>query len=141
MTQQHDTGMRSRRGPAGPLRGLAVGAVAILIAVPCAAHYSVAMFDQTKPVTLHGTVKELQWVNPHCFLQMLIPTGNALTEWSIELQSPSSMYRIGWRPGTLQPGDKVTVVIAPTKDGTHGGSLMSATDVNGRALQTVKVRQ
>ncbi|HEY6454636.1 MAG TPA: DUF6152 family protein [Steroidobacteraceae bacterium] len=115
--------------------------MSVLITAHCAAHHSAAMFDTTKPVRLHGTVKELQWVNPHCFLQMLTATGDAFTEWSIELQSPSTMYRLGWRPGTLLPGDKVTVVIAPTKDGMHGGTLMSAIDVNGKALQTAKVRQ
>lgn len=118
-----------------------LGLMAALITARGAAHHSVAMFDSAKPVPLHGTVKELQWVNPHCFLQLLVPTAGTATEWSIELQSPSSMYRMGWRPGTLQHGDKVTVIIAPTKDGTHGGSLISATDANGNALQTAKVRQ
>ncbi len=118
-----------------------LGLLALLITIPCAAHHSVSMFDVTKPVTLHGTVKEWQWVNPHCFLQMLVPAGGALTEWSIELQSPSSMYRVGWRPRTLQPGDKVTIIVAPTKDGAHGGTLISTIDVNGRALQTQQVRQ
>jgi hypothetical protein len=137
-------GPHSRRtipGSTGVLTRRLMGLMSVLITAHCAAHHSVAMFDTTKPVTLHGTVKELQWVNPHCFLQMLTPTGDALTEWSIELQSPSTMYRLGWRPGTLLPGDKVTVVIAPTKYGMHGGTLMSAIDVNGKALQTAKVRQ
>ncbi len=118
-----------------------MGLMSILIATHFAAHHSAVMFDTTKPVTLHGTVKELQWVNPHCFLQLLAPTGGAPVEWSIELQSPSTLYRTGWRPGTLRRGDKVTIVIAPTKDGMHGGSLMVAIDVNGKPLQTAKVRQ
>ena len=44
------------------------------------AHHSYAMFDSSKTVTLHGTLKQFQWTNPHSFLQILVPsdkgTGN-----------------------------------------------------------------
>ena len=33
------------------------------------------MFDQTKEVTLVGTVKEFQWTNPHVILWVLRRTG------------------------------------------------------------------
>ncbi len=40
----------------------------LLVSLPAAAHHSFATFDMTKTVTLRGTVKELQWTNPHCFV-------------------------------------------------------------------------
>ena len=98
------------------------------------------MFDRAKTVTLHGTVKELQWTNPHCYLQVLVPGAGALTEWSIEMSAPGDMYRVGWRPRTLKPGDKVTVVMNPLKDGTNGGTLVSAIEPGGRSLGTVRPR-
>jgi hypothetical protein len=94
------------------------------------------MFDQAKAVTLHGTVKQLQWTNPHCYLQVLVPTRNVTAEWSIEMHSPLAMYRVGWRPGSYRPGDKVTVVINPLKNGANGGRLLTATDAGGRTLGT-----
>jgi hypothetical protein len=117
-------------------RTLKAGAFAVLFAVPCMAHHSFGIFDQSKSVTLHGTVRELQWTNPHCFIQMLVSTQNTINEWSIEMHSPSIMYRVGWRPGSFRPGDTVTVVINPLRDGTNGGSLVSATDASGRVLTT-----
>jgi hypothetical protein len=127
-------------GSSGALRRWVVGLTAILIAAPCAAHHSMAMFDQSKSLTLQGTVKELQWTNPHCFLQVLVTAEPTMPEWSVEMLSPAAMYRAGWRPRSLRPGDKVTVVIHPLKDGTIGGLLVSATAADGKVMITGKPR-
>ena len=50
------------------MRTLAVGVVGIswLIAAPMLAHHSFsAEFDIEQPITLTGTLTELQWINPH----------------------------------------------------------------------------
>jgi hypothetical protein len=107
---------------------------ALAFAGTCDAHHSFAMFDRTKTVTLQGTVKEFQWTNPHCFIQLLVPSPDGPEEWSIEMHSPGAIYRRGWRPGTLKGGEKVTIVIHPVRDGTRGGQIVSATDSSGRTL-------
>ncbi|MGC1458547.1 MAG: DUF6152 family protein [Steroidobacteraceae bacterium] len=114
------------------------GMAALFLASPCWAHHSFAMFDMTKTVTLHGTVKQLQWTSPHCFVQVLVPTPNGTVEWSLEMNSPLIMYRKGWRPGSLRAGDAVTAVIAPTRDGAHGGVVLSVTDPAGQILTNIK---
>jgi hypothetical protein len=48
------------------------------------------------------------------------------------------MYRFGWKPGTFKPGDKVTVVINPLKDGTNAGRLLTAVDASGRTIGTLR---
>ena len=90
------------------------------------AHHSAAMFDDTKVVELHGAVKELQWANPHIWLQVLVPGEGATVEWSIEGGSPNSLSRQGWRRTTFQSGDDVIVRIYPMKDGTPAGSFIGA---------------
>ncbi len=45
----------------------------LLTTIEVSAHYSGAMFDTQKSVTLSGTVKVLQWTNPHCWIQILVP--------------------------------------------------------------------
>jgi hypothetical protein len=108
-------------------------ALAILLAAGSAlAHHSFAMFDQTKTVTLQGAVKELRWTNPHVFIQVLVKNDTgAEDEWSIEMTSPEHLSRTGWRPGTLKPGDKVTLNIHPLVDGDHGGQYLSGTGPGG----------
>lgn len=119
-----------RRSHTSTAVALACGAV--LCAMPAPAHHSFAMFDTQKQVTLSGTVREFQWTNPHSWLQVQVPQGAASVEYSIELGSPNSMSRRGWRRTTFKPGDKVTVVINPMRDGASGGALVYALDEQGK---------
>jgi len=111
-----------------------MGPVAALIALQALAHHSSAMFNDDKSVTLSGTVRSFQWTNPHCFIQVLVAGESGPVEWSVEMGSPSMLFRTGWKPGTLKAGDKITVVIHPVRDGTPGGRFVSATSVDGKSL-------
>ncbi|HEY6456789.1 MAG TPA: DUF6152 family protein [Steroidobacteraceae bacterium] len=115
-----------------------LGMSGLLMALPAAAHHSFAMFELTRSVQLKGTVKEVQWTNPHCFIQVLVPAPSGPAQWSIEMHSPLDMYRAGWRPRSFKPGDKVTVVINPLRDGTLGGRLVSAVTPDGRSLTDMR---
>jgi len=109
-----------------------IAVAAMLTASSALAHHSFAMFDQSKSVTLQGTVKDFRWTNPHVFIQLLVKTeGGSEDEWSIEMTSPEHLARVGWRPGTLKPGDKVTLVIHPMRDGSAGGQYLSGTGPDG----------
>ena len=115
--------------------GVAAGC---LSAAPAMAHHSFAMFDNTKSVTLEGTVKEFQWTNPHSWVQLMVKDASGKeVEWSVEGGSPNGLARQGWKRTSLKPGDKASIVIHPLKDGTTGGSLVSAT-VNGEKVGTDK---
>ena len=101
-------------------------ATALLASAPVDAHHSAAMFDDTKVVELTGTVKELQWANPHIWLQVIVDDKGKKTEWSIEGGSPNSLSRQGWRATTFKAGDVVTVRLNPMKDGSPGGNFVGA---------------
>ncbi len=111
-----------------------LAALAALATVAAQAHHSAAMFDDTKVVELHGTVKELQWANPHVWLQVLVGDGGAVTEWSIEGGSPNSLSRQGWRSTTFTAGDVVVVRVHPMKDGTPGGNFVGAQFEDGHTV-------
>lgn len=100
---------------------------------PVFSHHSAAMFDDSKRVTLSGVVREFQWSNPHCYVQLVVdqPKGPA-REWSLEMGAPNYLYNLGWRPSTLKAGDKVTVKIAPLRKGGDGGLLLELTTADGR---------
>jgi hypothetical protein len=110
---------------------LAVSA-ATLVSV-AVAHHSAAMFDHSKIVTYTGVVKEFQFTNPHSWLQVLItgPDGKTV-EWGFEAEGPSSLKRIGIEAKTFKPGDKVTIVANPMRDGRPAGAWITATTADGK---------
>src|SRR3984885_1659765 len=109
-----------------------IAIAAMLTASSALAHHSFAMFDQSKSVTVQGTVKDFRWTNPHVFIQLLVKTeGGSEVEWSIEMTSPEHLARVGWRPGTLKAGDAVTLEIHPMRDGTAGGQYISGSGPDG----------
>ena len=110
-------------------------AIAFMLTASSAfAHHSFAMFDLSKTVTVQGSVKDFRWTNPHVFIQLLVKNeSGADEEWSIEMTSPEHLARAGWRPGTLQPGDEVTLNIHPMREGIKGGQYLSGTGPAGRA--------
>jgi hypothetical protein len=104
-------------------------AAAVSVAAPASAHHSFAMFEPTKTLTFKGTVKTFQWTNPHVVLWVLVQPdgGGAAQEWSLETTSPGVLTRAGWTRQSLKAGDRVSVVLSPLRDGSHGGSLNSVT--------------
>jgi Family of unknown function (DUF6152) len=114
---------------------LAVATVLFGAARIAVAHHSAAMFDQTREVTLTGTVRDFQWTSPHCYIQLLASQDRApAQEWSLEMAAPMYLYRLGWRPSTVKAGDKITVSVHPLRDGKRGGLLFKATTADGHQL-------
>lgn len=89
------------------------------------AHHSTVEFDYSVAYAVTGTVKELQWTNPHSWLQVLVPDESGeLIEWGFELGAPVFNVRMGWRQDSLARGDEVTVVFCPSKRSRPRGTLM-----------------
>jgi hypothetical protein len=114
---------------------LAAIVLAFALASATAAHHSPVMFDRSIAKTLVGTVVEFTWTNPHASIQLDVPNeGGSVDRWGVELGSPQSMARNGWRSNIIKPGDKVTVVVNPLKSGEFGGIFVSITLADGRKL-------
>jgi hypothetical protein len=111
---------------------LATFIVLLAVAGPIFGHHSFAMFEMGRVISIEGTVKEIQWTNPHCFLQVLVPGPDGTVEWSIEMHSPPVSRRMKWSKDTLRPGDKVQVNFHPARQGAPGGFLVAATGPDGR---------
>lgn len=109
----------------------------VCLALPVLAHHSAAMFDHMKTVTLQGTVKEFQYTNPHSWLMVTVAdTAGQSVEWGFEAEGPSSLLRVGIKAQTFQPGDKVTIVANPMKDGRPAGSWVTVTKADGTVYST-----
>lgn len=119
------------------LARLAIAAGALtLAATPALAHHSFAMFDQKKMMTLEGTVTEFQWTNPHTFIELDVPANGKTTHWSIELNSPNNLTRQGWKRNSLKAGEKVSVRIAPLRNGKPGGLFLDLKKADGKVLDS-----
>ncbi len=91
--------------------GAVAALVATLQAAPAFAHHSFAAeFDADKPVAVKGVITSVRLENPHSwfFLDVTGPDGK-VEKWSFEASTPSSLIRSGFKPGTVKPGDQVTI--------------------------------
>jgi hypothetical protein len=109
-----------------PMSALLVATGLVLASSALLAHHSAAMFDDGKVLELTGVVKEMQWANPHIWIQLVVDDNGAKKEWSLEGGSPNTLSRRGWRSTTFKAGDVVTVRLNPMKDGTAAGLFVGA---------------
>ena len=86
-------------------------------------HHSTAIYDSENPVELSGTVVEWRFVNPHCIIMLEVTDESGDTAvWSLEGSNTNLMFRRGWTPMTLEPGDKIMATVRPLRSGVPGGN-------------------
>jgi hypothetical protein len=113
-------------------RLLFVALVMLLVGRPLGAHHSFAMFDSVNRTTITGTVTRFEWTNPHVFIEVDVAGPNGqVKHWSVELGSPSILQRSGWKFSDVKPGEKITAIINPLRDGRPGGMLYRLTLADG----------
>jgi hypothetical protein len=99
------------------------------------AHHSTAAYDSTKVLTVEGTVTQVQWVNPHSYIYMLVDTDGKQTKWQILSGTPTLNVRNGWKYDDVKNGDKITVVVHPARDANvHSGIMRRITLADGRTI-------
>ena len=102
---------------------------------PAYAHHSPSAFDQEHQVLVTGTVKRYLWGNPHVWIFFEVPNDKGGSdEWQIEGAALITLARMGWTSTTLAPGDKVSMVVSPRRDGTPGGRMHRVIFPDGRSL-------
>jgi hypothetical protein len=121
------------------VRGTQAAALVVIGLVSCAgvlsAHHSFAPFDLTVSKMIEGTVKQVDWTNPHIWIWLEVPNDQGgMDAWGFEGMSPNYLGRRGWTRTSLKPGDKITVTYRPLKDGKKGGMFVSTKAPDGRVL-------
>jgi len=93
----------------------------ILAAASTTAHHSFsAEFDAAKPVTLHGTILKMEWINPHSWLHIAVKNADGTTsEWMIEAATPNTLFRRGYTRDAVKPGTEITVEGYRAKNGAN----------------------
>ena len=87
-----------------------VSAGLILASVPVLAHHSASdEFDNNKPLEFTGTVKVVEWVNPHGYVQVEAKdAAGKATIYRVEIMAPNGLYRAGWNKNSVKPGQTVS---------------------------------
>ena len=87
------------------------------------AHHGTAIsYDQSRVVTLTGVVTEFRLTNPHSQLYFdVTDEAGQVVHWAGEMNSPGVLRQAGWTPNMIEPGDRITVSLHPSKAGTPVG--------------------
>ena len=117
---------------------IAIGLCAGLLAsgIPVSAHHAVsAEFDTTKPIKFEGTVKSVDWMNPHIYVNIQTQENGKTIVYQVEGGPPNSLFRQGWRNDSLKPGEKVSVsgVRAKKSDSNRIGNA-AITNAEGKRM-------
>ena len=114
---------------------LAVAAGLLLAAAPVFAHHGVGLFEQDRSISIKGTITQFDFVNPHVeiYFEAKDDKGN-VTKWMAESGSPNLMRRSGWNKTTLKPGEEVTFVGRPGKNGAKAIRLLKVVRPNGEEI-------
>lgn len=101
------------------------------------AHHGLAAFDQTKKITLKGTVTEFHFVNPHCVVEFDVKNDKGQVEkWQGQMTSPAHLR--GWTATSLEEGNVVTVIGYPAKSGAKYMWITTLSSSNGTELKSFK---
>jgi len=123
--------------------GLAAGLITVALGATLAtsmtstasAHHSFAAFNTTTEKTITGSVKQVDWTNPHTWIWVDVANDKGSVDtFGFEGMSPNYLARRGWTKSTLKPGDKISVKFRPMKDGSNGGMFMTATLPTGQVV-------
>jgi hypothetical protein len=117
----------------GWLAYIVVAASLTFGSLPLSAHHGTAEYDNTKTISMQGTVTALQYLNPHALILFTVKDDKGQTaEWTAELQSPNLLSRRGWSRSTLKPGDQVIITGRPVKNGAKAMTGQKVVFTDGR---------
>jgi hypothetical protein len=99
------------------------------------AHHGNSSYDDRHPIALKATVTSFLWSNPHCQLYFDVKDdkGNVV-HWVTETLGPPRLTRAGWSKDSIKPGDRVTVILLPAKNGAPVGHFHEVVFPDGRKL-------
>lgn len=117
-----------------------IGLALLLASVGARAHHGGGVYDGNKTVELSGTVTQFHFVNPHVLIYIAVENEDGTeTEWSGELTSPNRLARMGnadvrWHKDLLQPGDEISLMGNPARNGAPALRLLRVAASDGTVL-------
>jgi len=117
------------------LAAIFVAVCLLLYSGPALAHHGGGAYDQAHPVTMTGTVNEFLFIQPHPLITLAVKDDQgSVTEWSVEMTAPNHLVHYGWNGKKLKPGDQITIVGLPSKNGLKVLNLRKISWANGEVI-------
>ena|SRR5262252_113329 len=115
---------------------IAATAIMLMSFAPAIGHHAFsAEYDSKKPIKLQGTVKKMEWINPHSWMTLEVKAADGTVEtWEVEAGAPNSMFRRGFNRDSLPIGTQLIVHGYQAKDGKKRANGGSITFLDGRTL-------
>jgi hypothetical protein len=98
------------------------------------AHHSAAQFDFAHQVTVTGTVTAFRVMNPHTHAVISVTDAKGTRDVDYEGHSASNFFRSGLVRDEVKVGEKISILIAPRRDGADGGFIMAFTTASGHTV-------
>ena len=117
---------------------MGVAAVLLLPALAFAHHALQSEFDINNPShRWTGTLKSVQWINPHSRFVIDVDEGNGkTTTWTFETAAPNGLRRAGFsKSGFFELGKTYTVIGYPARDGSPIAFVEQITLPDGRNVR------
>ena len=93
--------------------------VASAPALVVAHHETLAKFDDKKPLRIRGVVTLVDWRNPHAHVFVNVKTGEQVSNWAVELESPIDLEASGWSRTTIAAGRQIAVAGIAARNGSR----------------------
>ena len=118
-----------------PLVQLCVSLGLVSCVVPLSAHHSWPV-NQSRLVTVRGTVTAVAWENPHPMITLEVMNDDGkLEKWSVGGPALPRMEANGWTKTTLKPGDMITGIGYQFADGEKIIRLERVVLADGKELR------
>lgn len=115
-----------------------IAAAIIAVAIPALAHHaSQAEFDKNTPKTISGVLTRVQWTNPHVrwYIDVKNEKTGEVETWMLQGSGPGAYKANGISAAGVFPiGKTYTAMIAPARDGSNGGYVMTWTLPDGTKM-------
>lgn len=114
---------------------LVFAVIGLLGAASVWAHHSVApLFDVSKEITVQGVVTKYNLGNPHMRIYLDVKEGEETVQWLAEGGSRVVLIRKGWDGKEFAPGDSISIVGNPSRNGSPVIHLTTIILPDGREL-------
>ena len=120
------------------ISSLVLTAIAAIACSTTNAHHSFsAEYDASKPVSVKGVLRKVEWQNPHIWFYLDVTDANGeVATWGFSGGAPGMLMRRGINKDVLKLGDELMVEGFRARDGSNNASGGKVTFADGRSVFT-----